>query len=519
MLDLHPIDFAAFGLYFIIVISIALWASRKPKGHERNADDYFLAGRSLPWWIIGSSVIAANISTEQIIGMTGTAFASGIAVVSYEWLSALILLVVAKYFLPVFLKEQIFSLPEFLRKRYSGAVSSTLGFFWVIVYVFVNLTSVLYLGALTLETVAGLPLAWGITGLAALCLIYIVYGGLAAVAWTDFIQVAALFLGGILVTWLGLNAVSDGSGTWAGFQILMQEAPDRFHTVLPANHETLPWTGIFLGGLWIAALSYFGCNQYIIQRALAAKSIAEAQKGLLFAAFLKIVVPIIVVLPGVIAFVLFREGSMVERPDQAYPVLVRELVPVGFVGIIIAALTAAIVSSLNSMTNSAATIFTMDIYRRYFRKNAGDRELVRVGRGSTVLFLATAGCIAPALANFTEVFQFIQEYTGFVSPGVLALFLFGIFARRVTPGAAFAAVLLTIPFSVGMKLGFPDMAFLNRMAFTFIGLCLVMALWPRGKETDTTPTFASDLFKTTTAFNVGSLGVVLVLGALYAWFW
>lgn len=310
MITLHPLDYLSFGFYFLVVIGVALWASRKPKGHERRADDYFLAGRSLPWWIIGSSVIAANISTEQIIGMTGTAYASGIAVISYEWLSAIVLLVVAKYFLPVFLKTRIFSLPEFLRQRYDARVSSVLGFFWLLVYVFVNLTSVLYLGALTLQTVAGIPMGWGMAGLAVMCLIYTAYGGLSAVAWTDFIQVAVLFLGGVLVTWFGLQAIGNGEGVLHGFQVMMKTVPDRFHTVLPADHPTLPWTGVFTGGLWIAALSYFGCNQYIIQRALAAKDVREAQTGLLFAAVLKVLLPLIVVLPGVIAFVLYGQSGL-----------------------------------------------------------------------------------------------------------------------------------------------------------------------------------------------------------------
>jgi SSS family solute:Na+ symporter len=308
MQSLDPRDFAVIVAYFVVVIGIALWASRKPRDRARNADDFFLAGRALPWWIIGCSLIASNISTEQIIGMNGTAFESGIAVISYSWIGAAVaIVIVAKFFLPTFLHMKIYSMPEFLEKRFDRRVSTAMGVFWLLVYVFVNLTSVLSAGAVALKGLLDLPILYGVLVLAAASAVYTIYGGLAAVAWTDFIQVGILIAGGLMVTWFGLEAVSDGGGVVAGFAALMEKVPERFHTVLPASHHELPWTGVFFGGLWIAAISYWGCNQYIIQRALAAKSLKEAQNGLLFAAFLSLVVSIIIVFPGIIASDLYAQ--------------------------------------------------------------------------------------------------------------------------------------------------------------------------------------------------------------------
>ncbi len=534
MENIATLDYIIFFLYFVIVISIALWVSTKPKGEERTSEDYFLAGRALPWWIIGASLIASNISAEQMIGMTGTAFASGIAVVSYEWMAAVTLLIVAKFFLPTFLKMRIYSMPQYLENRFDSRVSMGLGVFWLLVYVFVNLTAVLYLGALTMERVAQIPLWYGIIGLAAVSLIYTLYGGLSAVAWTDIIQVTVLFFGGTALTYVGLNAVSDGGGAIVGFNMLMEQAPDRFHTVLDWNHPDLPWIGVFIGGMWMANISYWGFNQYITQRALAGKNIREAQLGLVFAAFLKVIVPIVVLLPGIIVYVLMPDlvpvdANGVQRNDMAYATLINELAPVGLKGLVIAALIAAIVSSLNSMTNSSATIFTMDIYRKFDHK-ASERRLVFIGRATSLIAIIIAICMAPLMQNFDEMFLYIQEYTGFVSPGVVAIFFYGLFWKRATAAAALWMVILTIPLSVAFKF-LPDMLFpgtvaaafinpfLHRMGLTFIILMIVgyvVSLMTEPKPIDIEEEPVS--YATPFAFNVGAIIILVALTALYLYF-
>jgi solute:Na+ symporter, SSS family len=516
------VDLIVFLAYLVIVLAIAFRVSRTPKGHTRTTEDYFLAGRTLPWWIIGFSLIASNISTEQIIGMNGTAFVSGIAVISYSWIGACIpQLIVAKFFLPAFLRMKIYSMPQFLELRFDRRVSSGMGVFWLLVYVFVNLTSVMYLGALSLHTVLGIPLIWGIVLLASVSALYTVYGGLAPVAWTDFIQVTILIVGGLLVTAFGLTELADGGNPAAGLIRLLEQAPERFHTVLPASHPDLPWPGVFLGGLWIAAISYWGCNQYIIQRALAAKSLKEAQYGLLFASFLSLLVSFIIVFPGIIASALY--GDLIQKPDQAYPTLVRELIPAGLVGLIIAALFAAIISSLNSMTNSASTIFTMDIYRKLRRGPASDRELVRVGRVAAAAALGIAVVTAPRLSSLGQAFQFIQEYTGFVTPGVMAIFLFALFWKRATSTAALAAALATIPVSAVLKLLLPDLGFLNRMGLAFVVLCgLIVAVTWLGKPRTVSsgqPGLSGDGYRTPALFNVLALTMLGLIAALYVYFW
>lgn len=520
-MPVQTIDLAVFLAYLVIVLAIAFRVSRAPKDHSRNAEDYFLAGRTLPWWIIGFSLIASNISTEQIIGMNGTAFVSGIAVISYSWIGACIpQLIVAKFFLPAFLRMKIYSMPQYLELRFDRRVSSGMGVFWLLVYVFVNLTSVMYLGALTLQTVLGIPLVWGIVLLASVSALYTVYGGLAPVAWTDFIQVTILIAGGLLVTVFGLNAVAGSSNPAAGLLQLMEQVPERFHTVLPADHPDLPWPGVFLGGLWIAAISYWGCNQYIIQRALAAKSLREAQFGLLFASFLSLLVSVVIVFPGIIASALY--GDLVQRPDQAYPTLVRELIPAGLVGLIIAALFAAIISSLNSMTNSAATIFTMDIYRKVRRRPASERELVRVGRAASAAALLIAVLVAPRLSNLGQAFQFIQEYTGFVTPGVMAIFLFALFWKRTSSAAALTAALATIPVSALFKLLLPQLGFLNRMGLVFLVLCglIVAVTWfGRGQRHSAKPgVLPEGGYETPALFNVLALTMLGLIAALYVYF-
>ncbi len=517
MKQLEWIDFVVFGCYFVLVLGFAYWVSRVPKGHKRSAEDYFLAGRSLPWWIIGASLIASNISTEQIIGMNGTAFESGIAVISYSLIGAAIpLLLVARFFLPAFLKMKIYSMPEFLEKRYNKHVSTSMSVFWILVFVFVNLTSVLSLGAITLEAVLGIPLTYSIVVLALISAVYTIYGGLSAVAWTDFIQVGVLIIGGLAVVWLGLEQVSGGTGVIKGFAMLWSDYPDKFHTVLRASHDELPWTGVFLGGLWIAALSYWGCNQYIIQRALAAKSLREAQHGLLFASFLSIIVAITIVLPGVIASGLFADK--IESRDQAFPVLIRELLPAGYAGLVIAALIAAIISSLNSMCNSVATIFTMDIYKKVINPDAEEPRLVLMGRIVTAIALLVAVLVAPTVAVMGKLFAFIQEYTGFVSPGVLCIFLFGLLWKKTTSNAALTAIILTIPISVALKFGYPEIAFLNRMMLTFIILSAVVfgiSIIRGSSKGDFQEVMVNRKQESSLLFKLGSLFIIGMLGAFY----
>lgn len=521
-MDYDLLDMAVFLAYFVVVLSLALWFSRAPKDHSRTTEDYFLAGRALPWWIIGSSLIASNISTEQLIGMNGSAFISGLAVISYSWIGACIpQLIVAKYFLPIFLRLKIYSMPQFLEVRFDQRVSTGMAVFWLLVYVFVNLTSVLYLGALSLNTLAGIPLFWGVVALAAVSAVYTIYGGLSPVAWTDFIQVAVLILGGLLVLFFGLDALGGGLGPAEGFLLLMRQVPEKFHTVLEADHPDLPWTGVFFSGLWIAAISYWGCNQYIIQRALAAKSLRQAQYGLIFASFLSLLVSVIIVLPGIIASALY--DGIIDKADQAYPTLIRELIPAGYNGLIVAALVAAIISSLNSMTNSASTIFTMDIYRKVFRPAASDRELVRSGRFAAAAVLLIAVAMAPNLTGLGQAFQFIQEYSGFVTPGVLAIFLFGLFWKPTTANAALSAALLTIPLSALLKFLLPELGFLNRMGIAFGLLCVLILLVSklgRGRsEGSANARFETMSFQTPAPFNVLALGMVGTIAALYLYFW
>ena len=523
MKTLVLLDYLVFGLYFLIVVGLALWVSRKPKGHKRSAEDYFLAGRSLPWWIIGASLIASNISTEQIIGMNGTAFESGIAVISYSLIGAAItILIVAKYFLPKFLQSKIYSMVEFLEKRYNKKVSTTMSIFWILVYIFVNLTSVMSLGAITLNAVLGIPIIYSVVALAAFSAIYTIYGGLSAVAWTDFVQVSVLVIGGLAVVWLGLDQIAisqGGRGIFSGFQQLLDLQGDKFHTVLPISHEELPWTGVFFGGLWIASFSYWGCNQYIIQRTLAAKNMREAQNGLLFASFLSIIVAIIIVLPGVIACELFSD-KIVSR-DEAFPVLIRELLPAGYAGLVIAALIAAIISSLNSMCNSVATIFTMDVYRKIINKNASDTQLVKVGRWTTAFALVLAVIVSPAVVSMGKLFSFIQEYTGFVTPGVLVIFLLGLFWKRTTSNAALWSVLLTIPISFFFKMILPDTAFLDRMLLTFIILLAVAIAISLHERYVYKSNFDGDAMSTKSSviFNFGALIISALIAVFYIIFW
>ena len=520
-MKIATLDLVLFFVYVFALLGIAWWVSRDEKGHQKDTNDYFLAGSSLPWWAIGASLIAANISAEQIIGMSGSGYQLGLAIASYEWMAAITLIIVGKYFLPIFLKHKIYTMPQFLEERYDHRVRTVMAVFWIGVYVFVNLTAVLWLGALAINTIAGVDLVYGMLFLVMFSIAYSLYGGLKAVAMTDIIQVVLLVAGGLFLSYISLNLISDGNGVIAGFSILTTELPEKFDMIFTPDsphYMDLPGLSVLIGGMWIMNLSYWGCNQYIIQRALAAKSVGEAQKGIVFAAFLKMLMPIIVVLPG-IAAVLIVPG--LDRADQAYPSLMN-LMPVGLKGIVFAALVAAIVSSLASMTNSVSTIFTMDIYRDK-RPNESQQHYVKVGRIAGFVALALATVTAqPLLGQFDQAFQYIQEFTGFFTPGIVALFILGMFWKRTTATAGLAAALGSAVFSLVFKLAFPELPFMDRVGIVFllcVGLAVVISL-TQSKEAHPNAVDVNDVdFTTSKGFNVSTIAVVVMLVALYSAWW
>lgn len=537
---LSTIDYAIFALYVVIIISLGLWVSRSKDGEKKGTKDYFLAGKTLPWWAIGSSLIAANISAEQFIGMSGSGFSIGLAIASYEWMAALTLIIVAKYFLPVFIEKGIYTIPEFVENRFkSRNLKTILAVFWLALFIFVNLTSVLYLGSLALETILGVPMMYAIIGLALFAVIYSLYGGLSAVAWTDVVQVFFLILGGLFTTVLAVSYIGGDGGIIAGLSKMTQAAPDHFKMILEKDNPqfmNLPGIAVLIGGLWVANLYYWGFNQYIIQRALAAKSINEAQKGLVFAAFLKLIVPVLVVVPGIAAFVITTNpelmaglGTMAQahiptlsQADKAYPWLTQFL-PVGAKGIVFAALAAAIVSSLASMLNSIATIFTMDIYKEYIGPKVPETRLVNVGRISAVVALIIACFIAPLLGGIDQAFQYIQEYTGLVSPGILAVFLLGLFWKKTNAKGAIMGVVLSIPFALFLKLMPLGMPFLDQMMYTFMFTTVVIGLVSlTSTKTDDSVgaiVLTDKTFKTQSGFNIASYAIMIILCVLYAVFW
>jgi len=542
------LDYAIFIAYAILILGVGLWVSRDKKGHQKNAEDYFLASKSLPWWAIGASLIAANISAEQFIGMSGSGFASGLAIASYEWMAAITLIIVGKYFLPIFIEKGLYTIPEFVEKRYSTNLKTILAVFWIALYVFVNLTTVLYLGSLALETIMGIPMMYGVVGLALFAAAYSLYGGLSAVAWTDVIQVVFLVVGGLVTTYLALNTVSDGQGMFSGLTIIYEAVPERFAMILDESnpeYKNLPGIAVLVGGMWVANLYYWGFNQYIIQRTLAAKSLKEAQKGILFAAGLKLVIPLIVVIPGIAAYVMVNDPAIMARlgpaglenlptaaqADKAYPWLLQFL-PTGLKGVAFAALAAAIVSSLASMLNSTSTIFTMDIYKQYINKTASDKATVNMGRISGFFALIIACIMAPLLGNLDQAFQFIQEYTGVVSPGILAVFLLGLFWKKTTNKGAIIGALVSIPIAMYFKIApkgwstsafFVDVPFMDQMGYTLLLTMVVIGLVSffqhKGADDKKGIEITKELFKTSPLFNIGSFAIILVLVALYAAFW
>jgi SSS family solute:Na+ symporter len=519
--NLATLDIAILVAYAIGIFVLAQWVSREKGSHQKDAQDYFLASRALPWWAIGTSLIAANISAEQIVGMSGSGYVMGMAIASYEWMAALTLIIVGKWILPVFLKNGIYTMPEFLEKRYSPAVRNVMAVFWLALYIFVNLTSILWLGALAVNAITGLELQYAITALALFALLYALYGGLKAVALTDIVQVSLLVAGGIIISWISLDKVGGDAGVIAGFNTLTERFPEKFDMILsPDNphYKDLPGLAVLLGGMWVMNVSYWGFNQYIIQRGLAAKSVNEAQKGIVLAAFLKLLMPAIIVLPGIAALVLVPN---LERTDQAYPSLMAML-PVGIKGLVFAALVAAIVASTGSKINSIATIFTMDLYRAW-RPDTSQKKLVTVGRIVAVVSIVIAIVITkPFLSNFGQGFQYIQNFTGFVTPGICVIFLLGLFWARTTAMAAMVSAVATVVMSWAFYQFLPDYPFMNRVGWCFVAgivIAVAISLMSPQKEAAMRVDIKNVDYSTGTGFNIAAALIIGILAFLYITWW
>ena len=538
MNTLQLADYLVFFLYFILVAAYGIWIYKRKTAKNETAQEFFLAEGSLTWWAIGASLIASNISAEHFIGMSGSGFAIGLAISSYEWMSGLVLIIVALFFIPMFLKNRIYTMPQFLATRYNEQVSSIMALFWLLVYVFVNLTSIIYLGALAITSIANISFMTCVVSLSLFSII-VTIGGMRVIGYTDVIQVAVLILGGLVTTYLSLTLLSEefgfGKDFMAGLSILKQEAPGHFHLILEKGHphyDKLPGLGVIFGGMLINNLAYWGCNQYIVQRALGA-DLATARNGILFAAFLKLLVPLIVVIPGIAMFVLHENGlfqnemSMdgVIKPDQAYPTLMN-LLPSGLKGVAFAALTAAVVASLAGKANSISTIFSLDIYKKMINTNASEKQLVNTGRWAVVISITVAAFVAPALRSLDQAYQFIQEYVGFLSPGVLAIFLLGLFWKKTTSGAALFGTILTIPLSATLKFlpdwtggMFPVYPFLDRMFITFwivLFLMIIISLMtPSSVKRKEILPFEKSMLEVKPSFIIGSILILGILAALY----
>src|SRR5688572_20793491 len=457
MNHLRLLDYVVFFVYLISVSAYGYWVYRRKMYHQKNrgemdSKDFFLAEGSLTWWAIGASLIASNISAEHFIGMSGSGFALGLAISSYEWMAAATLIIVAIFFIPIYLKNRIFTMPQFLSQRYNDTVATLMAIFWLLTYVFVNLTSVIYLGALAINSISGISFEMCMVGLGIFSII-VTLGGMKVIGYTDVIQVLVLVMGGLVTCYLALTLVSEkfgyGGDILKGLSVIQDKAPSHFHMIFDESnpyYTDLPGLSVLVGGMWINNLNYWGCNQYITQRALGA-SLPTARKGILFAAFLKLLIPLIVVIPGITMYVMYQNGMFqaemldangVVKPDKSYPTLMN-LLPDGLKGLAFAALTAAIVASLAGKANSISTIYSLDIYKKFFKKDASEKQLVRMGRWTVIVAMLLACLVAPALRSLDQAYQFIQEYVGFISPGVLAIFLMGFFWKRTTSSAALAA--------------------------------------------------------------------------------
>ncbi len=468
-MQLHWLDLSVFILFFIVVVSVSMYKSRR----ERTGTDFFLAGRGLVWPLIGFSLIAANISTEHFVGMSGQAAGlAGMAVASYEWMAAITLVIVALFFLPKFLRSGIYTIPEFLEYRYNPAARGLMAFYMILMYILVSIAAVVYTGALALHTIFDFDLVKAVWLIGIIAAVYTTWGGLKAVAWADLFQGSALILGGLVTMVLGFRAVG-------GIGAFVAANQDKLHMIMPADHPVIPWTTLVIG-LWIPNFYYWGLNQFITQRTLAARSLKQGQLGIMFAAFLKLLIPFIIVMPGIISYQLYREQLLApgHTTDQAYPLLIRNLVGPGMRGFILAAIAGAVISTLGSLLNSVSTILTMDLYKRHLKKDASEQTLVKIGRVATVIFVLAVCLLAPKLGDprFKGIFNYIQEFQGFVSPGVLAAFIFGLFIKRTPPAAGVTALVLSVPVYGFLKWQFGDIAFLNRIAINFIVLVIVMAI-------------------------------------------
>ena len=563
MKSLQPADYIVFLIYFCIVAFYGYWIYRRKRKAQTTSADYFLAEGSLTWWAIGASLIASNISAEQFIGMSGSGFQMGLAISTYEWMAAATLVIVAVFFIPVYLKNRIFTMPQFLSQRYNDRVAMVMAIFWLALYIVVNLMSILYLGALAVSSISGLNIYACIFALALFAVI-ITLGGMKVIGYTDVIQVFFLILGGLVATYIALNLVAEKSGTSGllnGFKILTSTANDHFHMIFKKdnpNYVSLPGLSVLIGGMWITNLNYWGCNQYITQRALGA-DLKTARSGILYAAFLKLLMPVIVVLPGIGAYVLYQKGMFhtemlnstgVVDPNKAYPNLIN-LLPLGFKGVAFAALTAAIVASLAGKANSIATIFTLDVYKKAFNKNADEAHLVRMGKGTVVvsMFLAIIMSLVlgeKLMGEGKQGFNYIQEYTGFVSPGILAMFLLGFFYKRTTSDAALFATVGGLVMSIILKFlplwvdlsfltpygffqpnpanhGAYEIPFFDRMGFVFLfcllGMAIITNIQNRRGIVNKGLIVDTSMFKVSRGFAIGTGAIVVILTFLYTYFW
>ena len=520
-MHLANIDLIVVIAYAIGIFALAQFVSRKAAGKDATSSDYFLASRSLPWWAIGASLIAANISAEQIVGMSGSGYAIGLAISSYEWMAALTLLIVGKFFLPIFLRNQIYTMPQFLEQRYGGRIRTLMAIFWLGLYVFVNLTSIIWLGSIAVAQVTGLDQQWALALLGGFALVYQIRGGLKAVALTDIVQVTLLVAGGLAISLLTLDKIGAGNGVIGGFRTLVSAAPDHFHMILTRDnpfYKDLPGISVLVGGMWIANLSYWGFNQYIIQRALAAKSLREAQKGVMFAAYLKLIIPAIIVLPGISAVLL---APHLARPDQAYPAMMS-LLPPGLLGLVFAALVAAVVASTASKINSIATIFTLDVWNQRAGTRS-ERQLVTIGRVAALAAITLAILTArPLLGKFDQAFQYIQEYTGFFTPGIVVIFVLGVLWKGATENGALAAAIGSFVLSLAMQKLWPEVPFMVRMEYVFfasLALAVGVSLLKSQPGTSNRINSADVDYSTSSGFAIGSAGVICILVALYTIWW
>ncbi|MBN2218023.1 MAG: solute:sodium symporter family transporter [Pirellulales bacterium] len=556
-LDLSTLDIVVFLGFFAVVVAVSLYASRK----EETSEDYFLAGRKLTWWLIGFSLIASNISTEHFVGMAGQAFGRvGLAIASYEWMAAICLVIVAWWLLPKFLRAGIYTMPEFLEYRYDTSTRTIMATYLMVAYVIVLLATVLYSGAIALNAIFGLPAIFaarlgvapenaefwatvaGVWSIGIIAGIYTIYGGLKAVVWSDLLQGGALLLGGALVTVLGLQVLGAGS-LIDGWRNFYQTNADKLHVILPWNDPDVPWLAVFVGGLWIPNIFYWGLNQFITQRTLGARSLAEGQRGILFAAGLKLMIPFIIVIPGIMAFDLYGNEIAAlgdNAGDKAYPYMISHILPPHFRGVMFAALCGAVMSTFNSGLNSAATIFTIDVYQRHLRPGCSAHQQVRVGRIATAVIVVISCLWAPVILNFEGVFSYIQEIWGYISPGIVAAFLVGLLIKKTPPAAAKGAMLLNVPIYGFCRFGgslasipgvgkyypaaletFHGWAFLHHMAFVFavlvVYMLVVTRLRPLAKPVEM-PISRIDTTVYPGTYVLGSLVIAATVG-LYIIFW